>query len=160
LLALFALALLALGRSERALMRGTSARLLRSLFPSWRFFEAGEPSLCLLVRVLQDGRELTPFAPVLPAQPRGVGALLLNPRGNLLLACHALLEQLVDRLAEQGATPLQEAEQLPEYRLVQNLACAFLAPRPGAHYQLKLISTAPGAGQSEELFVSPPYPLS
>jgi hypothetical protein len=137
--------------------------LLRSLFPSWRFFDANEPSLCLYARVLQGEREIAPFAPLLPAHGRGALALLFNPRGNLLLACHSLLDRLVSELAERGPTPIEEAERLVSYRLVQNLALRLLAREPstlGLQYQLKLEATGPEPGEREELLLSPLYPLS
>jgi hypothetical protein len=147
------------GRLSPALPHGA---LLRSLFPSWRFFDANEPSLCLYARVLEGERELAPFAPLLPAQQRGWLALLFNPRGNLLLAYHGLLDALVSELAERGPTPIEQAERLVSYRLVQNLARALLgreAGGPRLQYQLKLVANGPAPAEREELLLSPLYPL-
>lgn len=173
LIALFLLAVIgmSLGRhvtvfgsraQPRASASGPSSMLLRCLFPSWRFFEADEPSLCLLARVVHEQGEPRPFAPLLPAPPRDFSTLFFNPRGNLLLACHGLLDRLVSDLAELGPTPITEAERLVSYRLVQNLARCFLAESgaEGLHYQLKLVATEPGQDQPEELFVSPLYPFA
>lgn len=163
LLALLVLAVLGASLAGRLSPSLPHGALLRSLFPSWRFFDANEPSLCLYARVLEGEREIAPFAPLLPEQGRSALALLFNPRGNLLLACHGLLERLVSELAELGPTPIEEAERLVAYRLVQNLALRFLAREPGARglqYQLKLVASGPDPGEREELLLSPLYPLS
>lgn len=163
LLAVFALAVMAASLSGRLSSTLPHGALLRSLLPSWRFFEANEASLCLYARVVQGERELAPFAPLLPAPRRGPLALLFNPRGNLLLACHGLLDRLVSELAELGPTPIEQAERLVSYRLVQNLAQHFLARDPAARglsYQLQLVATGPGPDEREELLLSPLYPLA
>jgi hypothetical protein len=162
LIALFLLAVIGTSLGRRVSVSGPSSALLRCLFPSWRFFGADEPSLCLLARVVREQREVRPFAPLLPAPPHSFRALFFNPRGNLLLACHGLLDRLVSDLAELGPTPIPDAERLVSYRLVQNLALSFLAASgaaEGSHYQLKLVATEPGQDQPEELFVSPLYPF-
>jgi hypothetical protein len=138
--------------------------LLRSLFPSWRFFETRAPSLCLLARVVRGESEVRPFAPLLPDPARGLHSLFFSPRGNLLLAYQGLLERLLSELgATEQAERAQQAEQLVSYRLVQNLARSFLAREPGSadlHYQLKLVARGPGQAENEELLVSPLYPLA
>jgi hypothetical protein len=163
LLALLVLALIVSALATRVPVPGRAGVLLRTLFPSFRFFESEEPSLCLLARTRSEGRELSPFAPVLSAARRRPLSLVFNPEGNLALACYALLETLVAELAELGPTAIGEAEQLVSYRLVQNLAVASLRRRglqaDGVHYELKLLSVAADTGDAEELFVSPPYPL-
>jgi hypothetical protein len=163
LLVLLLLLVLGASLSRRLSHAWQHGALLRSLFPSWRFFDAQEPSLCLYARVLQGEREIAPFAPLLPEQQRGPLALLFNPRGNLLLAYHSLLDRLVGELAERGPTPIEHAERLVSYRLVQNLALRFLPREPGAEglqYQLKLVASGPEPGEREELLLSPLYALS
>lgn len=128
--------------------------LLRVLLPSWRFFDdvAGSPTL--LIRCGARGGELGPWQAVsLAAARHSAGSLFLSPRGNLALAHHTLLEQLLSDVADlderlatgaaADAVPL-----LVSYRLVTRLARAKLAPNeararePGvtapSYFQFKL----------------------
>lgn len=155
---LFVLTLIALSIGQRRVVAGPSVALLRSLFPSWRFFETPEEQVLLLARCVAEG-ESGPFLPAIPAAPRGLSTLLFSARGNLLLACHDLVDSLVCELSERGTIQLSQAEQLTSYRLVQNMVCWHLRQHsPGlSAYQLKLVSRA-ADGSDEELFVSPVYP--
>lgn len=154
---LFGLLLAAVSLGQRKPLPGPRVALLRSLLPSWRFFEAPEGQVLLLAR--DAGGEDEAFFPALPAPTRDLSTLLFAPHGNLLLACHDLVDALVSELAELGPTQLEQAEQLVSYRLVQNMVQWQLRARQPrlAAYQLKLVSQSHD-GQLEELFVSPVYP--
>jgi hypothetical protein len=161
---LFVLLLAALSLARRRDVSGATVTLLRSLFPSWRFFETPEGQVLLLSRRVSPGLPddaQQPFTPAIPAPHRGLADVLFSARGNLLLACHDLVDALVQELAEQGETKLEHAEQLVSYRLVQNMVRWHLRQpedEPSA-YQMKLISLD-AQGNQEQLFVSPVYPCS
>lgn len=155
---LFVSLLLAVTLTRRSELSGPGVTLLRSLFPSWRFFETPEGQVLLLSRSV-GGEAEQPFAPAIPAVRRGPFQLLFAPRVNLQLACHDLVDALVHDLAERGHISLAEAEQLVSYRLVQHMVEWQLRARGRAPvaYQMKLLSLDT-SGTNEELLVSPVYP--
>ncbi|HVY32336.1 MAG TPA: hypothetical protein VHB79_37625 [Polyangiaceae bacterium] len=108
--------LLTLSLSRRPL-RSKAWVLLRSLLPSWRFFEDVEPGPELLCRVALPGGEYGAWQGVLQARAASRG-LVLNAAGNLQLAYQSLVEQLESELdgVERGVAPT-----LVPYRLVQRL---------------------------------------
>lgn len=133
------LLLLSLGLSRRPLA-GRTWLLLRSLFPSWRFFEDVEPGPQLSFRALQLGREPGPWQPALGAPPRP--GFLLSAPGNLHLARQSLVEQLWSEL--DGVT-VEGASGLTSYRLVQRLVVERMRElglaSPGARYQFRLTTS-------------------
>lgn len=142
--------LLALRFSRRPL-RGKAWQLLRSLLPSWRFFEDVEPGPELSFRVVTAGAEPGPWRAALT--PGGALFPLLNAHGNLHLAEQSLVEQLE---AELDGAELEGAPQLVPYRLVQRLVEARLRASEGAErgvrYQFRI-------GDAENGFVSREHSL-
>lgn len=125
-------------RQARQPLEGRAFLLLRSLFPSWRFFEEVEPGPQLLFCVVVGG-EQGPWQPVLtPVRRRGV---LLNAAGNLHLAQQSLVEQL---WSELDGISLDAAPQLTVYQLVQRLVVERLRElglaTSGARYRFRLES--------------------
>jgi hypothetical protein len=159
--ALFVLLLAGLSLLRRRAVSSQSVNLLRSLFPSWRFFEVPEGQLLLLARAVSEQSTDAPFGAAIPPARRNLATPLFSPHGNLQLACHDLVDALVQELAEQPGIRLEQAEQLVSYRLVQNLVQWQMRERGDAPsaYQLKLVSQGVD-GQEQELFVSPVYPCS
>lgn len=142
---------LALVISKRRSLRAPGWLLLRSLFPSWRFFESIGPALALSYRSAIGGGELGPWQEALPPVPRTALSLVFNPRGNLRLASQSLVERLLDDL--ESLTP-EQAPHSVSYQLVQSLICGKLGALPGAEerrYQFRL--TLP-EGAEECVFVS------
>lgn len=129
-------------RSRRPL-GGRGALFLRAVIPSWRFFDEVAPLPRLAFRAALPGADLGAFQPlsVLEVAP-GPHPLLLAPLGNLRLAYHALLEQLVADLADLEVPDGEQAERLVSYELVTQLVRthlpAPLATTPGARFQLKV----------------------
>jgi hypothetical protein len=121
-MSLVALLLLGLGvlvtlRLSRRPLSGTAWMLLRSLLPSWRFFEDVEPGPALSFRVASSDGQYGPWREAI--EPRaGASALLLNAEGNLRLSYQSLVEQLE---AELDGVELTVAPNLVPYRLVQRL---------------------------------------
>jgi hypothetical protein len=134
---LLALLVLLSLRQSRTPLPGRTWALLRSLLPSWRFFEDVEPGPTLSYCVVVGGVS-GPWRPALEA-PRG-RSFLLNADGNLYLARLSLVEQLWSELdgAEQDA-----ASRLTSYRLVERLIAARMQEQgepTGAHYRFRLSS--------------------
>ncbi|MDB4974384.1 MAG: hypothetical protein JWN48_2725 [Myxococcaceae bacterium] len=143
-------------------MRVLATRLARALLPSWRFFDEVEPAPKLFFRLMLSAREPAPWQPISFARPRSLRALVLNGAGNLALAEHALLEQLLSDVAEPELRTASAVEQLTSYQLVLGLARAGARARAEAaaghaHLQFKLtlldLSTASGA-EEEDVLVS------
>lgn len=138
--------------SSRRALRGAGYQLLRSLLPSWRFFEQVEagPTLSFRPLTAQD----VEFISVLEATP-GRPALLLNAAHNLRLLEQSLVEQLLDELDGLEA---ERALELTSYRLVQQLVerrARTLGLDCGTPYQFRIEA----AGDEEPLFVSEPHCL-
>lgn len=126
-------------RQSRQPLTGRTWVLLRSLLPSWRFFEDVEPGPELQFCVARAGDDA--WQPVLvPPRRRG---FFLNASGNLYLAQQSLVEQLWSEL--DGAT-LDEAKQLTSYRLVQRL----VTERAKERYRFRLVTGSEVDFESEE----------
>src|ERR1700753_1303186 len=106
-LLLFGLLVVLTLRQAREPLTGTTWLLLRSLFPSWRFFEDIDPVPELEFRVT-EGEGFGPWQRALtPVARRG---LFYNPRGNLGLLYRSLVEELAAELEQTttGAAPLTD----------------------------------------------------
>jgi hypothetical protein len=141
-------------RQSREPLEGRGFLLLRSLFPSWRFFEEVAPGPELRFCVIEGG-EQGPWQPALsPVLTRGV---LLNAPGNLHLAQQSLVEQLWSDL---DGVSVEAAPELTVYRLVQRLIVERMREQglatPGARYRFRLVS---GDGESESDFDSEEHDL-
>lgn len=141
LLAPFLLGLLVLLslRLSRQPLTGRAWVLLRSLLPSWRFFEEVEPGPELRFCVVGSGSE-GGWRPVLtPPARRG---FFLDAESNLHLARQSLVEQLWSEL--DGVEP-QAAPSLTSYRLVKRLVEERMRELEGrtttARYRFRLVSS-------------------
>lgn len=130
-------------------MPGRGLALLRSLFPSWRFFEEIEPGPVLEVCVASEWRSA--WTPA----PRTAAALIVNARGNLELAYQSLVDQLWSEIEDAPEAP----ERSITYALVQRLIeveCLTAAERASASsYKFRLTTQTDGV-----LFESPAHLLS
>lgn len=116
---------------------------VRSLFPSWRFFDRAVLSPRLYVRVGSEAGSLSAWAPV-EIGPRSAAAFLFAPAANLALAYQSSVDRLVIELGELDLEdPAGEIETDPRvtglvsYRIVDRIA-HHLAPA-GAVVQWKII---------------------
>ena len=94
-------------------------RSLRALLPSWRFFDRATVPPRLFVRV--GGGAWTAVEP----PPRRWYRWAFSPAGNLALAEHALVEQLISEIDEiDAAIPDHDPRitTLPAYALVTRVA--------------------------------------
>lgn len=141
--------------APRAASAHRALRPLRSLFPSWRFFDTIETTYVAHAREVPARGDVGPWRPLLPPPTRSALGLLHDPRGTLLLACHAIVDQLVDELEEAGELTVDEAEALVSFELLRNAARVVGPGWP--RYQLRIVACAVGQGgvlTEEELYVS------
>jgi hypothetical protein len=129
-LGVIALAIVALALLGRRAVDSRSLALFRVLLPSWRFFEDIAPTPRLWCRVATHGDEFGPWRELLQGPTRHAVALLLNPTGNLHLACHAALEQLQSELEEAPSDA--RVGDLIGYGLVANIVAYELRAAQGA----------------------------
>ena len=167
----FPLVLLALGILLPVLLprRELGSRglmLLRSLFPSWRFFDAPGEYPSLSYRVCP--KPATQPGPWIecpsPPPARGIRELAYNPAGNLYFACHTLISQLVSDLQSIPDEQPERITQTPSYALVRNLVSHSIRstdPAATGTYQFKIIAHDPtqpqGAQQAEEVILLSPW---
>lgn len=132
------LVLLSLRQSRRPLT-GRAWVLLRSLLPSWRFFEDVEPGPELSFCVVEAGRD-GPWRPALV--PPGRRGFFLNAQGNLYLLQQSLVEQL---WSELDGVEVDAAPRLTSYQLVQRLLVERMRQlgqaTPGSRYRFRLASS-------------------
>ena len=179
----FPLVLLALGLLLPVLLprRELGSRglmLLRSLFPSWRFFDVPGEYPSLSYRVCPQPLpspdtappESVPHSPPpqpgpwiecpSPPPPRGILQLAYNPGGNLYFACHTLISQLVSDLQSVPDDHPERITRTPSYALVRNLVAHSIrsaTPSANGTYQFKITAHdpnhPPGPQQTEEVIL-------
>ncbi len=109
----------------RRVVPARSLALFRSLVPSWRFFEEIDPVPALRFRVAPHGDDWGDWQDALVAPARTAASLVLNPAGNLHLACQSLVEHLVADLDDATELGRGLEHELVSYRLV----CALIEER-------------------------------
>ena len=155
LFGILAVLLLVLASRGRAGPRGRLWMRLRVLLPAWRFFDAMGPALTLHYRTAAADTALGAYRPLPLRAPRRPWSIVLNPAGNMQLAYHTILEQLVNEASELVSDESCEVEQLVPYALTLNLVRAHLpaeARHAGGSVQFKLTLTE--AHASEDVLVS------
>ena len=130
-----ALGLVALVLLGRRPIDTRALALFRVLLPSWRFFEDIAPTPRLWCRVATRDADFGPWRELLRGPTRRAGALILNPGGNLHLACHAVLEQFQGELEEAPSDI--PARELIGYGLVANIVAYELRTAEGADPHLR-----------------------
>jgi len=155
LVAVVTLLALVLGRRRSA--RSPAWLLLRSLFPSWRFFEQIAELPVLRYRVARAHGDFGPWRDALVPVARTPGSLFSNARGNFALACQSLVERLSDDLdqVEPESVPATVSYQLVQ-RLVLQRARAE-AGSEGARYQFQL--NLPDGAEGDAFFLSAVHSL-
>jgi hypothetical protein len=135
----FAVLLLLTLTQARRPLQGKTWTYLRSLFPSWRFFDDVEPGPVLEFRIESEDALPTEWQAALATVQRA--GLFLNAEGNLRLAYQSLVEQLVGDL---DGVEVTAAPSLVAYRLaqcvVQERARALGLMRPRGSYRMRVRS--------------------
>lgn len=152
---------LACARPRYIQRRGFS--IVRILFPSWRFFEEPTPLPEISYRLLGPS-ESSEWRGLLSSPPRSARTLLYNPRGNLALAEHTLLQQIESDIADLPPdTDAAEFERSVSFRLAENLVRFVLSQSAGipdgSSVEFRLTRPAP-TGEPEAFLISRPLQLS
>jgi hypothetical protein len=135
---------------------------LRVLVPAWRLFDRATASPRLFVRSAAPHHALSGWTAI-HAAPRGWASWAFAPAGNLALAYHSVVEQLVAALGELGEVSSDTAPAvtgLVEYDLVSAIARAHipaaLRDQAGARFQWKvMVPDDSGDGDAVDYLVSP-----
>jgi hypothetical protein len=128
-LLLFLGSIVALALTRVRYVPGRAFALFRALFPSWRFFEDLSHVPRLSCRTGEG-----PWFECLRPHARGVGAVVLNSRGNLRHACNSLVEETVSDLAELW----EKGEEVSQARMDQFSHCvSYRLTEELSRYQLK-----------------------
>lgn len=162
--ALFSILLLgvlgfAFAKSRGAELKGSGWAFLRTLFPSWRFFE--DLNWVPKLDALNLERMNESWSQCVPDEKRSLMAVVLNPRGNLRLALQSALEQLASELADLPEGAERAFAQSVSYGIVRQIAQNRLMElgrlKRGDRYQFRISSTQPGPEEDsskDELFIS------
>jgi hypothetical protein len=105
---------------------------LRALLPSWRFFDRASDSPQLFVERAAEWIAIGPA-------PRTWTSWAFAPRGNLALAYHAVVEQLIAEVDELDPSIPDDDPRitgLVAYALVTNIARAHVPP--GARFRWRI----------------------
>jgi hypothetical protein len=120
--------------------------LLRSLLPTWRFFEDVGPVAALSYRSGIALESLGPWSAFSEKRSsRHFGSLFLNSEGNLRLAEHALVERLLQDDHVQDSKNTEKVS----YQLVKNLVQTHVPN--GFHFQFRITL---GRDEMDEVLVS------
>jgi len=95
-------------------------KLMRILFPSWRFFEGLSPIPKIFYRTSQNGIYYSEWSPLTQAEPiRNFKKLFHNPSENLALTYQVQIEQLLNDISELSiSTSAISIQSLTSYRIV------------------------------------------
>lgn len=143
--AVVALAILVIAaRRSRRAAGGVVLARLRVLVPAWRLFDRATASPRLFVRSAARDDALGGWTAI-DAAPRRWASWAFAPAGNLALAYHSVVEQLVAALGELGEASSDTdpaVTGLVEYELVTAIARAHvpaaLRDQAGARFQWKV----------------------
>lgn len=102
--------------------------LFRIFFPSWKFFDESSYLYYLKFRYCKEDEDITlaewQFCP--PKLNRNLAQLVLNPNGNIALACESTLQHFYSDLYERQTTNNNnELDKLTSYKNIQNLVQYF-----------------------------------
>jgi hypothetical protein len=140
---------------------GQTLVVLRSLFPSWRFFEEVTEVPMLQYRTSADGLHFDDWKTALTRPVRRWHTIFVNPLGNLYLAYHSLLEYFEEelRLASVGSQPTD----LVSYDLIAEVVRKSIqqSSSKGSRFQFRISRVFQGSPleEAQEVFVSLPMEL-
>lgn len=131
--------------------------LIKPLIPSWKFYDDFEETLLLFYRAKHSEEE--PFgewAPLYQNPKATIQSLFVN-QGNLVLAAHSHIQQLVyDIEFHDPKIPFEESL---SYKITQNLVSYAIRKKyaPDFIYQFKLAAVDLHAHPREDILISPIY---
>lgn len=139
--------------------------LLRSLFPSWKFFEDFGPVPQLWLRTQKD-QEWSEWRPCLKTPHRKWGLLFHNPELNYQLACGSLLTHFATDLNDFKDSDLSKFKNCITYQLTKNLVDYEIRNQkiaaPNSLFQFKLTATNenPLVDHIDDVFISDTHEVS
>lgn len=117
--------------------------LFRLFFPSWKFFDESSYLYYLKFRYCKENEDITlvdwQFCP--PKLNRNLKQMLINPDGNISLACESTLQHFYSDLYERQSTNnFKELAELTSYKNIQNLVKYFaeIIDKDFGKYQFKV----------------------
>jgi len=116
-------------------------KLLRILFPSWKFFEAITPFPKIFYRISHNGTHYSEWLSLPPSEPiRNIKNLIYNPEGNLYLAYQGQIEQLLNDITElSSSNSTALIESLTSYKIVYSyIKEQILLRHKGKYFQFKI----------------------
>lgn len=142
-------------------LQGPAAHLLKSLFPSWRFFDDAGPIPVLFVRTGPDRDRLGPWiAATTRPRPR-LCHLLVNAEVLEHLAHETAVARLIDDIAELDDDRHDTLAQMVSYRMVARLAQLWARARqPHASMHQFKVASMLADELIDDLVLSPPLPLA
>lgn len=133
ILAIFFLSILLLSMTKRHALGGRRLSLVRSLFPSWRFFDQLENVPKIFYRLRLQNNDLTNWQPIPIHCERKFINLFSNPNGNLYFAFHSLTEQVISDMND--CTETSEFATSTSYELMKNMVHFLLMQKTGALFK-------------------------
>ena len=125
-------------------------QFFKPLFPSWKFFDESTDTPVLLYKYLDE----TDWKIVFPPPPKRWFTLLWNPRGNLYLAYHSHMQQLLGDLSAFDENKLDQFHHHISYKITVNFVKALRPIRP-YHFKVSAIKkTALGFEVLEDILIS------
>lgn len=113
---------------------------LKLFIPTWKFFDQLGTVSKLYYRTLNQSG-CTEWMPVIEKPDRRLLNLFYNPKGNLYLACVALVDRLVFEMGAKSSLSADQIEQLESYLFVQNMVHVLLRSKnvqPKIRFQFKI----------------------
>jgi hypothetical protein len=128
---------------------------LSVLLPRWNFFDQVAPKATLYYKLTSANHWVACLKP----PSRKFLHLFINPYGNLYLAQHGIIENLIHDIHEQGEKAVDKIEETVSYKLIINLIRMHLRSKKvrTAQFQFKIIVQAPE--ETYDLIVSKEHSL-
>lgn len=132
-------------------MRSFLLHFFKPLFPSWKFFDESTDTPVLLYKMLDE----TQWKLAVPLPHRHWSHLFFHPKGNLYLAYHSHMQQLMGDLTAFDEKRLDEFQHHISYKITANFVKVLKPPRP-YHFKVSAIKKeGEGFVVLEDILLSP-----
>jgi hypothetical protein len=121
--------------------------LIKPLVPSWKFYDDYEETTMLFYRTKPDDE----WKQIYRARRSSLETLFVNPQGNLILAVHSHIQQLLHDINHFEGQSFQETL---SYKITKNIVNV-IAEKNSFQFKLAVV-TAEGAPK-EDVLISPWY---
>lgn len=106
----------------------------KPLFPSWKFFDESQDTPVLLYKCIDEAQ----WKIACPVPSKSWSHIFWNPRGNLYLAYHSHMQQLMGDLSSFDDKKLHEFHHHISYKITENFVRALKPERP-FHFKVSTI---------------------